>query len=72
LSCKAIPNIYNISKAERSILRSYASIDRIRFARVEDIAAMKLDVISNGGRKKDFWDIHEYLETFELNTMIGW
>ena len=47
-------------------------IDVIRFARIEDIAAMKLGVIANGGRKKDYWDIHELLETTGLKTMIGW
>ncbi len=34
-------------------------IDGIRLATVEEIIAMKIDVISRGGRKKDFWDIHE-------------
>lgn len=33
---------------------------------------MKLGVIANGGRKKDYWDIHELLETTGLKTMIGW
>lgn len=42
----------------------------IRFSSIEEIAAMKFEVIANGGRKKDFWDIHELLETFTLNQMI--
>ncbi|WP_452602890.1 nucleotidyl transferase AbiEii/AbiGii toxin family protein [Pontimicrobium sp. MEBiC06410] len=42
----------------------------IRFSSIEEIAAMKFEVIANGGRKKDFWDIHELLETFTLNKMI--
>jgi len=43
----------------------------IRFASIEEIAAMKLEVIAQGGRKKDFWDIHELLETYSLDEMIG-
>lgn len=42
----------------------------IRFSSIEEITAMKFEVIANGGRKKDFWDIHELLETFTLNQMI--
>lgn len=43
----------------------------IRMASMEEIAAMKLEVIANGGRKKDFWDIHELLDKFSLPQMIG-
>jgi hypothetical protein len=43
----------------------------IRFASMEEVAAMKLEVIANGGRKKDFWDIHELLETYTLDEMIA-
>ncbi|MCA1752882.1 MAG: nucleotidyl transferase AbiEii/AbiGii toxin family protein [Flavobacteriales bacterium] len=42
----------------------------IRLASMEEIAAMKLDVIGRGGRKKDFWDFHALLEKFSLNEMI--
>jgi hypothetical protein len=42
----------------------------IRIARKEEIAAMKLEVIGNGGRKKDFWDLHELLDHFSINEMI--
>lgn len=45
-------------------------IDGIRMASLEDIAAMKIDAISRGGRKKDFWDIHKLLEIFSLNDML--
>ncbi|GAB1856756.1 hypothetical protein MHTCC0001_15920 [Flavobacteriaceae bacterium MHTCC 0001] len=34
----------------------------IRLASLEEIVAMKFEVIVNGGRKKDFWDIHELLD----------
>jgi hypothetical protein len=42
----------------------------IRFARLEEIAAMKLEVIGNNGRKKDFWDLHELMDHFSLNQMV--
>lgn len=43
----------------------------VRFSSIEEIAAMKFEVIANGGRKKDFWDIHELLATFTLDEMIN-
>lgn len=46
-------------------------IDGLRLASVEEIVAMKMEVISNYGRKKDFWDIHELLDTFSLNDMLN-
>ena len=42
----------------------------IRFARLEEIAAMKLEVIGNNGRKKDFWDLHELMEYFSISQMV--
>ena len=40
-------------------IQEFILIDGIRLATVEEIIAMKIDVISRVGRKKDFWDIHE-------------
>jgi hypothetical protein len=45
-------------------------IDGIRLATVEEIIAMKIDVISRGGRKKDFWDIHELKDDYTFETML--
>jgi hypothetical protein len=45
-------------------------IDGIRLATVEEIIAMKTDVISRGGRKKDFWDIHELKEDYSIEKML--
>lgn len=45
--------------------------DTIRLATMEEIAAMKLEVIGQGGRKKDFWDLHELMEHFSLSQMIN-
>lgn len=43
----------------------------IRFSSIEEIAAMKFEVIAQEGRKKDFWDVHELLELYSLDDMIG-
>ena len=45
-------------------------IDGIRLATFEEIALMKLDSISRGGRKKDFWDLSEILEHRSLNSLL--
>ncbi|MBN2788135.1 MAG: nucleotidyl transferase AbiEii/AbiGii toxin family protein [Paludibacteraceae bacterium] len=42
----------------------------LRLASIEEIIAMKIEVVSRGGRKKDFWDIHELLEKFTLDKML--
>lgn len=55
---------------ERFIQR-YILIDGIRLATVEDIIAMKIDVISRGGRKKDFWDIHELKDDYSIEEMLA-
>ncbi|MFZ4547479.1 MAG: nucleotidyl transferase AbiEii/AbiGii toxin family protein [Bacteroidales bacterium] len=46
-------------------------IDGIRLASIDEILAMKIDVIGRGGRKKDFWDVHELMEHFSLSEMLG-
>jgi hypothetical protein len=46
-------------------------IDRIRLATVEEIIAMKIDVISRRGRKKDFWDIHELKDVYTIKEMLA-
>lgn len=43
----------------------------IRMASLEDICAMKMEVIGNGGRKKDFWDLHELLDYYSLPQILG-
>lgn len=44
--------------------------DGIRMATIEEIIAMKLDVIQRGGRKKDFWDLHELFNSYSVNQML--
>lgn len=43
----------------------------IRMASVDDIVAMKIDVISRGGRKKDFWDLHTLRSQYSIDQMIA-
>lgn len=51
-------------------IRDIKTIDGIKIASLEDIAAMKLNVMGTGGRKKDFWDINELQSHFSLNQML--
>jgi len=45
-------------------------IDGIRLVTIEEIIAMKIDIISRGGRKKDFWDIHEIKDDYSIYKML--
>lgn len=47
------------------------SYEGTRISSLEEIASMKLEVISRGGRKKDFWDVHALLEQFTLEELLG-
>ncbi|WP_240723510.1 nucleotidyl transferase AbiEii/AbiGii toxin family protein [Flavobacterium sp. GT3P67] len=40
-------------------------------ATVEEIIAMKVDVVSRDGRKKDFWDLHDLLPKYDISKMIS-
>lgn len=53
-----------------SFIKPAIIADKIRLASVEDIIAMKLEIIGSGGRKKDFWDIHELINDYSFNEMI--
>lgn len=46
-------------------------IGRYRLATIEEIIAMKIDIVQRGARKKDFWDLHELLDTYTVDTMIA-
>ena len=46
------------------------TVEGIRMATIDEIVAMKVDVIQRRGRKKDFWDLHEALNTYTIDKMI--
>lgn len=41
-----------------------------RLATIEEIVAMKMDIVQRGARKKDFWDLHELLDRYSPSRMI--
>ena len=49
----------------------YITVNEIRLATIEEIIAMKADVIMRGGRKKDFWDLHELMDKYTLDNVIS-
>ena len=46
-------------------------IDGIAMLSLEDVAAMKLNAVSNRGSKKDFYDVAELLTRFDLATLLS-
>lgn len=46
-------------------------VDGIRMATIEEIIAMKIDVVQRGGRKKDFWDLHDLLQSYTISQMLA-
>ncbi len=57
--------------ANDSFIDNVVLIDNIRLASIDEIIAMKVDVVSRGGRKKDFWDIHELMNYYSADTMFA-
>jgi len=51
-------------------MHPFVEIDGIRMATLEEIVSMKIDVVQRGGRKKDFWDLHEVIPKFSLEQML--
>ena len=51
-------------------IRPVLKVDGIRLTEVDDIVAMKIDVVGRGGRKKDFWDLHELLSDYSIEQML--
>jgi Nucleotidyl transferase AbiEii toxin, Type IV TA system len=52
-------------------IENQITIENIRMATANEIIAMKLDVVIRGGRKKDFWDLHFYLDKMTVDEMIS-
>ena len=46
-------------------------IDPYRLATVEEIIAMKIDIVQRKARKKDFWDLDELLEKYSIEQMMA-
>ena len=44
--------------------------DGVRMASIEEVIAMKVDVVQRVARKKDFWDLHELLSKYSIERMI--
>ena len=51
-------------------IQPFIEEDGIRMATIEEIIAMKVDVIQRVGRKKDFWDLHDLLNSYSIMQMI--
>ncbi len=54
-----------------SFIREAKEIDGIRLATIEEIIAMKIDVVQRKARKKDFWDLHALLTNYNIATMLA-
>jgi predicted nucleotidyltransferase component of viral defense system len=65
LDCIKLDLFYTDSFIDKILL-----IDGLRLASIEEIIAMKLDVILRDGRKKDFWDIHELKDDYSISDML--
>ena len=64
LNCIKLDLFYTDKFIDKTIL-----IDGLRLASIEEIIAMKMDVILRTGRKKDFWDIHELKDNYSISEM---
>jgi len=52
-------------------IKPQVNIDNIRFAHIEDIAAMKIEAITSRNTKKDFYDIAELLKKYTLDELLA-
>ena len=56
-----------------SLIFPLIETDGLRIASEKEIAAMKIQAITQTEqRRKDFWDIHELLESYSLLEMVEW
>jgi hypothetical protein len=58
---KTFDSINNFDLTDGIILQHYIS---------PTINNPKIDVVGRGERKKDFWDLHELLETYSIAQML--
>jgi predicted nucleotidyltransferase component of viral defense system len=53
-------------------ISTFEIVEKIRFYRDADIAAMKIQAILGRAKKKDFWDLHELLQHYSLQQIMDW
>ncbi len=51
-------------------LQPVETVEGVRLISLPDLAAMKLSAVARRGVKKDFWDIAELLDTFNISEMV--
>jgi hypothetical protein len=54
-----------------TFIQPVLEIGPYRLATVEEIIAMKIDIVQRKARKKDFWDLDELLEKYSIEQMIA-
>lgn len=73
---------YGIGKSEEDLVKldlyytdtfiqPALEIGQYRLASIEEIIAMKIDIVQRKARKKDFWDLHELLLSHSPSEMIA-
>lgn len=53
------------------LIHQIGELEGVRMASIPDIAAMKLNVISRRGVKKDYWDFAELLKLYSVDEMLN-
>jgi hypothetical protein len=54
-----------------TFIQPVLKIGPYRLATIEEIIAMKIDIVQRKARKKDFWDLHELLDSHTISQMIA-
>ena len=54
-----------------TFIRPALKIGPYRLATVEEIIAMKIEIVQRKARKKDFWDLDELIEKYSIEQMIA-
>jgi hypothetical protein len=52
-------------------IQSVLQVGPYRLATVEEIIAMKIEIVQRKARKKDFWDLDELLNNYSVEQMIA-
>jgi Domain of unknown function (DUF1814). len=54
-----------------TFIQPVLEIGSYRLATVEEIIAMKIDIVQRKARKKDFWDLDELIDKYSIEQMIA-